>query len=80
METRDIKKTLIIAAAAMLIVIAGRQEAQLEKETGWGISVAIALAVFSFYMYSTKPACREGFTPLMSFGSGWYCAPGYKPE
>jgi hypothetical protein len=51
------------------VMIAGRQEARLEKETGWGISVAIALAVFSFYMYSTKPACREGFTPLMRFGS-----------
>jgi hypothetical protein len=48
----------------------------LEKETGWGFSVAVALAVFSQYMYSTKPACREGFTPLMSFGSGWYCALG----
>jgi hypothetical protein len=57
-------------------MIAGTQEGSIEKETGWAFSIAVALAVFSLYMYSTKPACREGFTPLMSFGSGWYCALG----
>ena len=55
-----------------------KQGAKLEKEAGWGL--AIFVAVFSFYMYWTKPTCRIGFTPLVGFGTGWYCGPGYKPE
>ena len=52
--------------------------AYMDKEASW--SVVIAIAVFSLYMYSTKPTCRDGFVPTTSFGSGWYCAPGYKPQ
>ena len=50
----------------------------MEKETGWAI--VVALAVFSLYMYSTKPMCRDGFLPVTGFATGWYCAPGYKPQ
>ena len=29
--------------------------------------------------YATKPSCRDGFTPVIGGGTGWYCAPGYLP-
>ncbi len=45
-----------------------------------GYIFLIAVAVFSLYTYSQKPDCREGFLPVMGFGQGWYCAPGYKPQ
>lgn len=48
---------------------------------GWmGWAVAVFFIVMGFYMGATKPECRDGFTPLIGAGSGWYCAPGYKPK
>jgi hypothetical protein len=38
------------------------------------------IMVVGAYMYTTKPSCRDGFTPLIGWGVGWYCAPGYKPQ
>jgi hypothetical protein len=66
----------VVARACNMIL--GKQGAKLEKKAGWGL--AIVVAVFSVYMYWAKPTCRDGFTPLTSFGTGWYCRPGYKPE
>jgi len=43
----------------------------------WTIFTSIMFV--SFYMHSTKPMCRDGFTPVIGVGAGWYCTPGYKP-
>src|SRR5260370_15399036 len=28
---------------------------------------------------ATRPSCRDGVTPVIGGGTGWYCAPGYLP-
>lgn len=43
-----------------------------------GVGYAIMAVLFGWYLYWNKPACQQG-VPVMGFGSGWYCAAGYKP-
>ncbi|MCX7308849.1 MAG: hypothetical protein NTZ72_13275 [Afipia sp.] len=50
----------------------------MDNSTSW--TVAVAIAIVGLLLYFTKPTCREGFTPVIGVGSGWYCAPGYKPQ
>ncbi len=49
----------------------------MDSRTCWIVSMTI-VACF-FYLYATKPSCRDGFTPVIGGGTGWYCAPGYLP-
>lgn len=44
---------------------------------GWSLLTAIVFG--GFYMHSTKPICRDGFTPVIGVGAGLYCTPSYKP-
>jgi hypothetical protein len=58
-------------------MLSGKQRVAVDRSAGWG--VAVMIMVVGAYMYTTKPSCRDGFTPLIGWGVGWYCAPGYKP-
>jgi hypothetical protein len=52
-------------------------EISMHSWIGWSLLTAIIFG--GFYMHSTKPICHDGFTPIIGFGVGWYCTPGYKP-
>ena len=43
------------------------------------ITIFLTFLINMGYMAVMKPDCRAGFTPLIGWGAGWYCAPGYKP-
>jgi hypothetical protein len=50
----------------------------MDSRTGWIVSLTIVVCFL--YLYATKPSsCRDGFTPVIGGGTGWYCAPGYLP-
>jgi hypothetical protein len=48
------------------------------SRTFWIVSLTIVVCFF--YLFATKPSCRDGFTPVIGGGTGWYCAPGYLPS
>ena len=50
----------------------------MQRWMGWGIVFLVAAG--GYYMHTTKPECREGFTPVLNFSVGWYCTAGYRPQ
>jgi hypothetical protein len=49
----------------------------MESRTCWIASLTIVARFI--HLFATKPSCRDGFTPVIGGGTGWYCGPGYLP-
>jgi len=45
---------------------------------GYYVALALFVVILGAASFS-KPTCDAGTVPVLSFGSGWYCAAGYKP-
>jgi hypothetical protein len=77
----DVHSVSVMLLAAIFTARCGRLEqnggAWMDSRTCWIISLTIVVCFF--YLYATKPSCRDGFTPVVGGGIGWYCAPGYLP-
>jgi len=59
------------------VVAGSNRMEEMDSRTCWIVSLTIVVCFV--YLYATKPSCRDGFTPVIGGGTGWYCAPGYLP-
>jgi hypothetical protein len=69
-----------IRALYELLLKLQRDRAHHVKEWSFiALMTGVLLLFFYWWITSSKPTCRDGFTPSIALFDGWQCTPGYKP-